>query len=520
MRLGRRIPWISTLTALAGVVLIGCQGQAPEPKPSAPAFPGVELRLGSLEGGGVLAGASALRGEWVASRGGQITIVEQPLTLDSITAADVFFFPASRVGDLIEAGKLAVIPRDAILPKRPATDTIAPDNPPPAEDRRPDEDALNYKDILPGFREEACRYGGEYRALPVGGSALVVVYRRDAMESKANQEAAKKAGITLEPPRTWADLDALARFFEGRDWDTAGVPKHGLAAPLGRESEGVADAFFLARAAGLGLHRDHYALLWDSDTMAPRLLSPPIVEALKAHVALKSAGPPGCERFDAPAARKAFRDGQTALLIDRAERADQWSSGKPIGVAPLPASPRVYEPVLGTWRDASLLDSPTMLVAGGCWLVGSSASLDGVKREAAIDLVKYLASADNVNRLRTERGFPMLAVRTSQLGQGLPDPTQAPDVDARQWSDAVARTLQAQRVVLSPRLPGAVSYLDDLAQGRLAALAGEPVEKALSQVAEQWRSLTKTLGPKRAVWHYRRSLNHLATLPTPPEPGT
>lgn len=520
MRLGGKTGWIGALTAVAGSLLFGCQSQTPEPKPQAPAFPGVVLKLGALDGAGILAGASTLRGEWIASRGGQITLIDQPLTLESVAEADVFFFPASRMGDLIDAGKLAVIPRDALFPKRPASDEDSPNELAAAQDQPPAEDALNYKDILPGFREEACRYGGEYQALPVGASALVLVYRREAFESKANQAAAQAAGIKLEPPRTWADLDRLSRFFEGRDWDTKGAPKHGLAAPLARDAEGVADAFFLARAAGLGLHRDHYALLFDSDTMAPRLESPPFVEALKAHVALKTAGPPGCERFDAPAARKAFRAGETALLIDRAERADQWSSGKPIGVAPLPASPKVYEPVLATWQDASLLDSPSLLPASGCWMVGLSAGLDGVKRDAAIDLVKYLASADNVNRLRTERGFPMLAVRTSQVSQGLPDPTQAPDVDARQWSDAVARTLQAQRVVLSPRIPGAAAYLDDLAQGRAAALAGEPVDKALKDVAARWTAVTKSRGPNRSIWHYRRSLNHLATLPTPPGPGT
>lgn len=504
--------------AAAVVLLFGCQGAPPEPKPEAPRFPGVELKLGALDGVGVLPGASQLRGEWIASRGGEITLLDQPLTLESVSAADVFFFPASRMGDLIDAGKLAAIPRDALYPKRPEPDeavgeSTAAEQPPPA-------DALEFKDVLPGFRDEFCPYGGEFRALPIGGSALVLVYRRDAFESKAEQAAAKAAGITLEPPKTWAELDALARFFEGRDWDSDGAPEHGLAAPLGRDAEGVSDGLFLARAAGLGLHRDQYALLFDSDATTPRLESPPFVEALRAHVALKNFGPKGCERYDAPAARKAFREGGTALLIDRAERVSEWSSGKPIGVAPLPASARVYEPVRGEWREASPLESPVMLPAKNCWMVGFSANLEGVKRDAALDLAVYLASADNVNRMRTERAFPMLAVRSSQLSQGLPDPTAAPDVDARQWSDAVARTLQAQRVVPSLRIPGADAYLDDLAGGRVRALAGEPVEKALQDVAARWSALTKARGPKRQTWHYRRSLNRLATLPAPPEPGT
>ena len=58
--------------------------------------------------------------------------------------------------------------------------------------------------------------------LPIGGSALVVAFHRAAFDSPANQEAAKAAGLTLEPPRTWEQFDALARFFHGRDWDGDG----------------------------------------------------------------------------------------------------------------------------------------------------------------------------------------------------------------------------------------------------------------------------------------------------------
>jgi multiple sugar transport system substrate-binding protein len=38
-------------------------------------------------------------------------------------------------------------------------------------------------------------------------------------------------------------------------------------------------------------------------------------------------------------------------------------------------------------------------------------------------------------------------------------------------------------------------------------------------VAAAWTERTKTLGPKRQLWHYRRSLNNLATLPQPPARG-
>ena len=113
----------------------------------------------------------------------------------------------------------------------------------------------------------------------------------------------------------------------------------------------------------------------------------------------------------------------------------------------------------------------------------------------------------------------MLPVRTSQLGQGMPDPTSAPDVDSRQWTLAVGDTLRLERVVPGLRVHSADGYLAEISKGRLAAVGGEAPAQALQAVAKAHGERTKTLGPKRQLWHYRRSLNKLVTMPQPPAPG-
>ena len=50
------------------------------------------------------------------------------------------------------------------------------------------------------------------------------------------------------------------------------------------------------------------------------------------------------------------------MLIDRAERAAAWSGGHPIGVAPLPGSERVYEPLRQPMGDV-LVPQRTQLLA-------------------------------------------------------------------------------------------------------------------------------------------------------------
>jgi multiple sugar transport system substrate-binding protein len=476
--------------------------------------------LGALDDPAILAGVASLRGEWIHSRGGEISIQEQPLALDSLAGTDLFLFPAQRMGDLVDAGVLKTIPNEAVVAGRPSELQAGESSQSEPEGAKTEaEDTYRYMEFAPAFWEQVSRYGTDRLGLPCGGSALVLVYRQDAFTRQANLAAAQRAGVRLEPPATWTQLDSLARFFQDRDWDGQGGPDYGIALVLGTDAEDLGNSIFLARAASLGQHRDHYSFLFDSETMAPRIAAPPFVEALQKLMSLKALGPPGMERFDSEGARAAFRSGKSAMLIDRAERAAAWSGGKPVGVVPLPGSERVFEPVQKTWQSASPPNSPSYLPKGGGWLIGISASLSGTRLEAALDLAKYLTSPDNSNRVRAEQPFPMLPVRTTQMSLGLPDPTAAPDVGSREWSEAVRRTLLAERVVPGLRIPVAGGYLQDLAKGRADALAGQPPDGALQAVARAWTERTKALGTQHQSWHYRRSLNSLVTLPHPPERG-
>jgi multiple sugar transport system substrate-binding protein len=508
------------LVVLSGILMAGCHKGTDRPQQAPPSFRGITLAVGALDDAAILVGVSAQRGEWVASRGGEISIQEQPQSLESASASDLLVFPAQRMGDLVDAGFLRSIPNDVVVPRRPSdfqSDESSQTEPDAAKSEV--EDTFHFMDIVPAFRDQVSRFGTDRLGLPCGGSALVLVYRQDAFESPSNRAAAKQAGLSLEPPKTWSQLDALARFFQGRDWNGEAGPDYGIALVLGSDAEDLGNSTFLARAASLGQHRDHFSFVFDSETMAPRIEAPPFVEALKAIVSLKSFGPPAMELFDANASRAAFRTGNVAMLIDRAESAAGWSHGKPLGVAPLPGSDRVFEPALKAWQPASPPNAPSFLLRGGGWLIGINNNLSGTKLEAALDFAKYIASPDNSNRIRAERAFPMLPVRTAQFEAGLPDPASSPDLDAREWSEAVRRTLLTERVVPGLRIPLAAGYLADLAKGRGEALNGKAPEQALKAVAAAWSERTKSLGPQHQAWHYKRSLNSLATLPHPPERG-
>jgi multiple sugar transport system substrate-binding protein len=519
----RRVLVQLLIAGVEAVTLASCGQPGAEPTPVAPSYHGVRVVVAAVGDPGILPTVSAQRGEWEASRGGTCVVREKPVEPSDLGDAQVVVFRGDRLGDLVDARALDVLPEELFLPPSPheasSAANEAPDRPAAAAESSLAVDTLQFEDVIPAFRDQVSKYGSDRIALPIGGSALVLVLNRAAFDRSENRSAATAAGVALAAPKTWTELDSLARFFEGRDWDGDGSKDHGIALPLGLDPEGVGDAIFLARSAALGQHRDHYSLLFDSDAMEPRIATPPFVEALQALVALKSCGPPGTEGFDSEAARRAFREGKVALLIDRAERAGSWGGpgAKAIGVAPLPGSERVWEPVRKVWGRASPLNQPSYLPFGGGWLVGVTPTVKGRERDAALDFVRYLINPETSNRVRSDRDFRMLPVRASQVAQGLLDPRSAPGVESPQWSEAVDKTFVARRIVPGLRIPGANGYLDDLSKGRAAAAKGEPAESALRHVSEAWAARTRALGPDRQLWHYRRSLNSLVTSSQPPE---
>jgi multiple sugar transport system substrate-binding protein len=505
---------VRLLGVVAAVGILGCGGGGSVANAPAQPFRGERVVVGAVGDPAVLSAVAAQQGEWKATRGAELTVRESPVDPKETQGVDVLIFPGDRLGDLVDVGALAVLPESVVRPPPPPVVTEEPGEERP---RAKPADPLQFADVVPALGDQVSRYGKDRVGLPYGASALVLIYRRDAFEREENRSAAGKENVTLEPPRTWSDFDALARFFHGRDWDGDGSADSGVALALGADAEGVGTTTFLARAAALGQHRDQYSFLFEADSMEPRIDSPPFVEALRATAALKAYGPPGSSEFDAEAAREAFRNGKVALLIDRAELAARWGGGgQPIGVAPLPGSGRVYDPGRKLWENASPPNRPTYLPRGGGWLVGVAASASGRRREAAVDFAAYLIGPEASAHVRADRAFPLLAVRASQLGQGLPDPRSAPGVESRQWSDAVSRALNAARVVPGLRIPQAEAYLADLDKARAAAARGEPADKALQAAAKAWSDRTRALGTERQRWHYRRSLNSLATSPEPP----
>ncbi|MEO6811598.1 MAG: extracellular solute-binding protein [Isosphaeraceae bacterium] len=500
------------LTAALGHLGCGPWSGTTAPGTAERPFQGERITIAAVGDASLAKIVIPLLGEWQESRRAEAAVNAKAVEPLAARETDVLLFSADRLGDLVDAQALAVLPESVVRPPASKNDDEAN-----AETAPPD--PLAFRDVVESYRDEVTRYGEDRMALPLGGSALVLVYRRDAFEREANRQAAKQAGLTLEPPTTWEGLDALARFFHGRDWNGKGHEGAGIALTF---QEGAGNDIFLARSAALGLRTDQYSFLFDAETMTPRITLPPFVEAARAFSRLASLGPEGAAEFHTIQAREAFRTGKVALLIDRAERWASWSSPETpiaVGVAALPGSERLYDPDQKTWTTSTPPNRPSYLPHGGGWLAGISAAATGRRRDAAIDFLKYLTSPETSARLLADPTLPMLPVRASQIAQGPPG-RLSPGLDARSWSNAVSETLTAARVVPGLRIPQTEDYLTDLGQHRAQASMStdDPgsVEDALTKAAKAWTERTDKLGLDRQRWHYRRSLNKYPTSPEPP----
>ena len=142
--------WRKSLCGLLVGLAAATTGCWQEPKPtgsSPPSYQGITLTVGSLEDAGPLGGVVSQRGEWVHSRGGEITIRERPETIESAGEVDVLIFPGNRLGELLDAGRLEAIPNEAVMPAKRPDEVRAETGRSSSEETPAPEDPFDYMDI-------------------------------------------------------------------------------------------------------------------------------------------------------------------------------------------------------------------------------------------------------------------------------------------------------------------------------------------------------------------------------------
>ena len=396
---------------------------------ASPASPraAVQLTLLVVDDPQMALAASRLAGEWAERSGGELLI--QEMTLDKLLSAqeivaDAIVYPSRHVGTLVSRQWLRPV-RDSVL--------------------RREDFALG--DLLPLVRNESMRYAGKIYGVSLGESPLLFAWQTPNKES-------------LVPlVKTWENLDQLS--------------------PLAAvESELAAE--LIVRAVSSVDRQYRAELLFDAQTMTPRLTEPPIIRALQHMVA----------RFS----QSTNESLQVRITWPSAEGLASDSLWR---FSALPRTGSVFDALRERWQPRATGSPLTVLGFAGRTLSVTRGSRNA---SSAFKLLAWLTT-DEVATQLSSRSHATVWFRGSQRRQ------------AKRWLGGrggdelvglVTQQLTSESFYLLPRIPGIDRYLDSLEKAIVQAVGGErsPVE-ALEAAADQWEALTETLGQEKQRRAYR-----------------
>jgi ABC-type glycerol-3-phosphate transport system substrate-binding protein len=440
------------------------------------------LEIVVVDDAGLARAIDALRAEWKARSGGNLSVVQKSSAevvaeSASLGHADAVIYPSSQLGALAE-GKLIV--------------------PLPADYQTNEE--LAWSDTFELVQIAETRWCQEPWAVSFGPALLTCYYRADLFEK-----------FRKRPPRTWAEYHELAAFFAKRENLAGFDPPENWSGTIEPLAPAWKALVLLARAAAYAKHRDHFSTLWKMDSMEPLIAGAPFVRALEEMVADAVAGPNDAASLDPLAAGQRFLEGKAALaLAIPTHVAPGASRDQPpppaIGYAELPGSSQVYNISNSTWEKRPEGESELVPLLGFSGRLGSVTSGSSSPADA-FQLLAWLSGREwgaTVSRASSATSL----YRRSQLvaPQGWVDPLM-PLESARQYAEVERDAMTRQAFLFVPRIPGGPRYLEALEAAVGDALAGKksPAD-ALGHCADEWRKITAELGVESQAAAYRCSL--------------
>jgi multiple sugar transport system substrate-binding protein len=361
-----------------------------------------------------------------------------------------------------------------------------------------------YRDVLPHYKRVAS-WGDVPYMVPVDGDRHYLQYRRDLLESPVYRAEFKAAtGRELGVPKTWPELQAIARFFQGRKLPDGSVLS-GIAEVT--VSDALLGNYFIKRAAPYAKHPAvKGGFYFDLETMEPLVNTPGWVEALKDFVAAQDLYPKGGQTMSFFDAINAFGRGNVVF-------SDSWDDpfveamepGNPlrnkVAAALSPGSRKVWNRKTGRWDEFPDVNYAPYIVYG--WTSGVART--SAHKDAAFDFLGFYANRKN-HRADLQVGrFGMNPFRQSDLDPRL-------WIEGAGWSEAVARsyvdTLERQarstNRVLDLRIHRGQEYVQILSVGVYRALTRRDTpQAALDEVARRWRQLTERVGVDKQREAYR-----------------
>ncbi|WP_455204246.1 ABC transporter substrate-binding protein [Kaarinaea lacus] len=361
-----------------------------------------------------------------------------------------------------------------------------------------------YDDVLPHYKSIAS-WGDVAFMVPIDGDRHYLQYRRDLLDDpKFGAEFKKQRGHKLEVPKTWPQLQEIARFFHGRKL-ADGSTLSGIAEVT--VSDALLGNYFIKRAAPYAKHpKVKGGFYFDLESMEPLINTPGWVEALKDFVAAQDLYPKGGQSmsfFDTIATfgrgNVVFSDSWDDPFVE-AMQIDNPLRNK-VAAALSPGSRKVWNRNTGQWDEFPQVNYAPYIVYG--WTSGVARSTP--HKQAAFDFLGFYANKKNHQADLLIGHFGMNPFRQSDLDERLWEERGGWNpVVARSYVDTLKQQAESQNRVLDLRIYRGQEYVYILSVGVYRAITGRDTpQAALDEVAKRWRQLTQRVGVDKQREAYR-----------------
>ena len=280
------------------------------------------------------------------------------------------------------------------------------------------DEALQWNDVAPFFRDFSATYNGRIYTIPLDGDFQMVYYRSDLLD---------EAG--LAPPKTWEDYIAIAKTFHGQDLNGDDKADYGSCIAKKRNAQSywmvisVAAGFLQSQGTGQGA-------FFNAEDMSPLFNNEAVGRALDIYAETTQYGPPDEINLDVGDTRGLFTTGRCALSVDWGDigtLAIDPATSKvqdKVGAVILPGSSQVLDRETGKLVDCDAERCPHAVdginhapfAAFGGWSGAVNAGSSDEVKAAVYDFFSYMSQPEQANEDVTIgiTGFnpvPHLAVR-------------------------------------------------------------------------------------------------------------
>jgi len=373
---------------------------------------------------------------------------------------------------------------------------------------------IDMDDYVDYLKAPVGTWDGKTYRISIDGDCHTFAYRTDYYDNEEFAAAWSEEGGEGDwaPPRTWAQVNAHAKFLKGKTDPLTGLEAHGFLDPL-KGWGGFGFYFLEDRATAYAKHPDDPAWLFDPDTMKPRVNNPAFVRAIQEVMDIMDTFPP--DQINADPGTTAFQQflaGTGSSLAwwgdvgSNARTSDTSVVGDVVGFDTIPGSDEVYNAKTGEWEQTPN-EAPNMAYIG--WGVYVMARVDGdeKKHKAAWSAAAHLGGKD-------------LSLWASAYPSGF-QPYRQSHFNFDEWEEAGydrafiedylgsnADSYNHPNAAIEPRIPGIFQYYsvaeDELAKG-FAGQYGSAQETA-DAIAAAWEKITDQIGRDSQIALYKASI--------------